>query len=52
MPRVILWGMVVMGAPLSRSKSWGVLMRVVAVTAMLYRQVLFDPVRLMSCFRC
>ena len=31
-PRVILWGMVGMGIPLSRFRSWGMLMRVVAMT--------------------
>ena len=32
MPQVILWGMGSMGVPLSRSRSWGVLMRVVTMT--------------------
>ena len=32
MPRVILWGIVGMGRPLSRSGSWGMLVRVVTMT--------------------
>ena len=32
MPQVILWGMGGMGVPLSPSRSWGVLMRVVTMT--------------------
>jgi hypothetical protein len=52
MPRVILWGMVGMGIPLSRSRSWGMLMRVVAMTVVLMLGLRVRWTRMERGFHC